>query len=131
MLRTLLFSTIALVTPGCPPLEVQEIKVTLEVPDTAWSVTIQEVRVVGEELWVISKLERPSDLMGAQVISQVTDSVTIKAPRLPVKHLILGKTWNWENDPSLEFITNPTMLEERMSGGKVLFQRKADPEKAN
>jgi hypothetical protein len=68
------------------------------VPDSAWRLTIEAVYQVKEELWVISRVSRDPHAMGLQVITTLKASVKVEAPELPVRHFVIGKTWNWEGD---------------------------------
>lgn len=113
--------------PACPPPgEVIEVRVSLDVPDAAWRIHIEEVLLAEGEVRVVSRLERPP-LMAAQVISTVSDSVEVGVPKLPIKHFILGKAWGWDNDPALVFIREDSELEELRENCRVVYRR--DPEK--
>jgi hypothetical protein len=57
------------------------IEVTVTVPDSAWRLSIEEVYQVKEEIWVISRVSRNPDAMGAQVITTLTASVKVEAAR--------------------------------------------------
>jgi len=102
--------------------EEREMAVTLTVPDAAWAITIYEVHEVKDEIWVVSTVSRDPDLMGAQVISIVKDSVKFTAPDLPVKHFIIGKTWGWKNEEPYTFIKNLKELERELKYGKLLYK---------
>jgi heat shock protein HslJ len=109
----------------------KEITVKLTVPDTTWTVSIDEIRKVGSELWVISSVSQNPDIMGAQVISTVQASVKVEVPDLPVKYFITGKTWGWENTEPYTFITDLKQIENDMRSGECLYptaQRSTDPE---
>jgi hypothetical protein len=98
----------------------QEITVSLSVPDTAWRIKIQEVYQVGNEIWVISQLQRSSD-MGGMMISRVEDRVMVSAPNLPVKHFVFGKNWNWEGDSGYTFLTDREKIKSQLANAKRLF----------
>jgi hypothetical protein len=104
--------------------EEREITVTLTVPDSAWAISIEEVHEVKNEIWVISNVSRDPDVMGAQVISVVRDAVIMVAPDLPVKHFVIGKTWNWKNEEAYTFIENRNNLDSELISGKRLYKRK-------
>jgi len=109
----------------------KEITVKLSVPDATWTVAIEAVHKVGSELWVISSVSQNPDIMGAQVISTVQNSVKIAAPDLPVKNFIIGKTWAWENTEPYTFITDLKQIEKELQSGKRLYpaaQRSTDPQ---
>lgn len=78
----------------------REITVKLTVPDAAWTIAIDEVHKVGNELRVIDIVSRNTDMMAAQVISTVQASLQLVAPDLPVKYFVIGKTWDWKNEES-------------------------------
>lgn len=108
----------------------KEITVRLTVPDAAWTVVIEEVHRVGDELWVISLVSRNPDVMAAQVISTVQDSLKITVPDLPIKIFVIGKTWVWENTEPYTFITDLKQIEKALKSGKHLYpsaKRSKDP----
>jgi hypothetical protein len=95
--------------------------VELAVPDTTWSVAIDKVYRVGDELWVISHVSRDPDMMGAQVISTVRASLEIAAPDLPVQNFITGKTWTWENSEGHTFIEDLKQIDAELQTGRRLY----------
>ena len=99
-----------------------DIIVKLTVPDRAWKISIEEVYRVKDEIWVISLLER-SPMMAAQVISTVTDKVSLTAPDLPEKHFILGKTWNWENKEPYTFLKDRKEIETQLKTASLLYKK--------
>lgn len=116
VLSALLFST---TVPGAGE---HEITVTLTVPDSAWVISIDEIHQVKDEIWVISTVSRDPNVMGAQVISIVKASVKFAAPDLPVKHFVIGKTWDWKNEEPYTFIKNLKELERELKSGKLLYK---------
>ena len=116
LLSALLFSTTVLAA------EEREITVTLTVPDAAWVIFINEVHEVKNEIWVISTVSRNPDMMGAQVISVVKASVKFAAADLPVKHFVIGKTWNWRNEEAYTFIKSIKELEKELKYGNLLYK---------
>jgi hypothetical protein len=104
----------------------KEITVKLTVPDAAWTLTIDEIYQVKNELWVISTVLRDPDMMGAQVISTVQASVKLAAPDLTVKHFIIGKTWGWKNKEPYSFIKNLKQIEKDLKPGKCLYKKPAN-----
>jgi hypothetical protein len=116
VLSALLFSTTAV---GAGE---HRMTVTLTVPDSAWVISIDEIHQVKDEIWVISTVSRDPNVMGAQVISTVKASVKIAAPDLPVKHFVIGKTWDWKNEEPYTFINNLKELERELKSGKLLYK---------
>ena len=86
--------------------EKKEITVEVTVPDSAWTIAIDEVHEVNNELWVVSTVSRDPDMMGAQIISSVRASVKLAVRDLPVKHFVIGETWNWKNKEPYTFVKN-------------------------
>jgi len=104
------------------------VSVQLGVPDGGWKIRIVQVYQTSTHLLAVSKLER-SPGPAIQVISQVKDSVKVKAPKLPVRHYVLGKTWNWTNNLPYAFLSDPKELTKKVAGAKLVFQAKAKPKK--
>ena len=102
------------------------VSVQLGVPDGGWKIRIVQVYQTSTHLLAVSKLER-SPGPAIQVISQVKDSVKVKAPKLPVRHFVLGKTWNWPNKEPYSFLSDPKELSKPIAGAKLVFQAKAKP----
>jgi len=102
------------------------VSVQLTVPDGGWKIRIDQVYQTPTHLLTVSKLER-SPGPAIQVISQVKDSVKVKAPKLPVRHYVLGKTWNWPNKEPVTFLSDPKELSKPIAGAKLVFQAKAKP----
>jgi len=102
------------------------VSVQLTVPDGGWKIRIDQVYQTPTHLLAVSKLERSQGL-AIQVISQAKDSVKVKAPKLPVRHFVLGKTWNWPNKEPYSFLSDPKELSKPIAGAKLVFQAKAKP----
>lgn len=102
--------------------DTRKVTVTITVPDTGWAVEIDEVHQVDQGLWVISQLTRSAG-MAAQMISTVSDSVTVEAGAQPLKHFAIGKTWNWQNTEAVEFLADRKSLDKKLQTGKCLFKR--------
>ncbi len=117
MLSALLLCTTAL---GAEKIS---ITVDLTVPDSAWAIIVEEVHKVNNEIWVISRVSRDPDMMAAQVITTVRDTVEISAAELPLKHLVIGKTWGWKNEEPYTFINDLKQFEEDVKSGKLLYKR--------
>jgi hypothetical protein len=102
--------------------EDKENMVKLSVPDAAWTIVIDEVHKVGNELWVIAIASRNTDLMVAQVISTVQASLKLDAPELPMKYFIIGKTWDWKNAEPCTFINDMKQIEKKVKAGQLLYR---------
>tara|TARA_B100001057_G_scaffold319868_1_gene320099 strand:+ start:909 stop:1541 length:633 start_codon:yes stop_codon:yes gene_type:complete len=102
------------------------VSVQLKVPDGGWKIRIDQVYQTPTHLLAVSKLERSPGL-AIQVISQAKDSVQVKAPKLPIRHYVLGKTWNWPNKVPYAFLSDPKEITKKVAGAKLVFQAKAKP----
>ena len=102
----------------------QDIFVAVTAPDLGWKIRIMDVYRVGDELWVISQLSRHPGPAG-QAITQVTDTIRLAAPALPVRHYILGKTWNWDNKEPYIFLTSRDDISGKLETGTCLYTARA------
>lgn len=107
----------------------QVVSISFDTPATNYSVQITGVYKVGEEIWAVSKVHGGGGIGGA-AITRVSDAVTIEPTELPVKHKVLGKSWNWGKDTdTIEYV--PAKKEKELKAKladakKVAFER---PEK--
>jgi hypothetical protein len=109
------------------PAAPQRISVALTVPDLGWNLAIDEVYIVGGELWVIASVSRPPDLMAGQALKKARDTVTVEAPALPRKYFILGKTWDWDSEEPYKFLPDKSAIADQLAKGKRIWQRAAPP----
>lgn len=102
----------------------EAVEVTVTVPDSAWQLEIIEVHGTNDEVIVISSVSRNVDAIGLQVITTLKQKLEVIIPSLPVKHYVLGKTWNWENqDKGVVFIKQRKELDEILKGAKKLYPK--------
>ena len=123
MTKRMISLVVVLVCTAAWGADKKEITVELAVPDTTWVVAIHEVYEVGDELYVISIVSQDSNVMGAQVVSTVQDSLKLAAPDLPVKFFVIGKTWNWENEEPYTFIENLKPIQKELKSGKLIYKK--------
>ena len=100
------------------------ITVRLDAPDAAWRIQIDKVYRTKENVVAISKLSRKDD-MAAQVISTVSDTVEVDAEyaELPIKHYIIGKTWDWGETEEYTFIKDMDAFGSSLISAELLFNR--------
>ncbi len=103
------------------------VSVQLTVPDGGWKIRIVQIYQTSTHLLAVSKLERSPGL-AIQVISQVKDSVKVKAPKLPVRHFVLGKTWNWPNKEPYAFLSGTKEVSKKVVGAKLVFKAESKEE---
>mgnify|MGYP001193212370 CR=1 FL=1 len=100
----------------------REIAVELTFPDPEWTITIDEIQRVGNELWVISSVSRDQDMMGSQVISTIKASLRLEAPNLPLKYFVIGKSWEWQNQEPYSFIDDREQIDKELKNGELLYK---------
>lgn len=106
-----------------PKENTQKLTVRLDSPNPSWSIQMMEVYRVGDELITISELSAKEG-MAAQVISTITDSVTIQGKEASsIKHYILGKTWDWGDTGEYHFIKSRKDLPASLKNGELIFSK--------
>lgn len=109
-------------SPPEEPAGEHSLSVRLDTPDSAWRIAIESVFRDGDQLIAISRLSRPADVSAAQVITTVSDSLRIQAdPTLPVKHYILGKTWDWSPPGDYTFIDSLDALQPNLDAAQQIY----------
>lgn len=108
-----------------PTAERQAIETTLQIqtPTPGWELApLQLYRLSEKEYWAIHQLTGP-DGMVAQMISstETTFSFPHQAEEPPsVKHLVLGKTWNWDGNPEVAFIDSLDDIEDALAEAEAI-----------
>ncbi len=99
--------------------------VNLSAPTPAWSVKISEVWVVGEEVWVLADLTQKKADMVAQVVTPITDSVTVDAPDIEAVYYIIGKTGGWTpaTSPDIKLILNKDQIAADLKNGFQIWPK--------
>ena len=103
-----------------------DITVNLETPDPSWSITIDEIYQVEDEIWVISNLHT-EDGFWIQVISQAVDCKVVHAHDLPIRYFIFGKKWNWKNKEPYVFLDDRKELDPKLKYAKVIYKKQLEP----
>jgi hypothetical protein len=110
--------------PGAGDRAERTVTVELEVPSSG-DVEIKEIRAAGDELWVISELQKRAGQPAAQAITRVDDRVVIRSPEdLDVRKIVIGSRPEGVYNQQYTFVENRSALEERIpAGGRVIYQR--------
>ena len=103
------------------------VSVQLKVPDGGWGIRISKVYRTQSHLLVVSEVQRKQGF-ATQAIQVVKDSAKVRAPKLPTKHFILGKTWGWKNQEPYTFLKNPKDLAKHTAGALLVYQAKTQVE---
>jgi zinc protease len=99
----------------------QTVRVGIDTPHAGWKIQIDKIYRTADSLLVVSKLSNTAEL-AAQVITTVSDSADIPADiDLPVRHYVLGKTWNWGDTGSYTFIDSIDALGTELDGAELLY----------
>jgi hypothetical protein len=116
-----LFVSLFLATMAHAQVVQRTITVEDQAPASNWRLLISEIWMLGDDLVVVSEFSRQGDI-GAQVITSVGDSVTVRAPlSLKLRHYVLGKKWNWGD--AHRYPRGYAMIEAELNRGKRLFKR--------
>jgi len=100
----------------------------LTVPDSLWSLAVADVQESNEHIAVLYRLEK-SPGMGMMAISQVSAKAGFKAADKPIKHYVIGKTWNWENTENCQFLNSEA--EWQALGGSTIEFEIQEPSQAD
>lgn len=100
------------------------IKVRLRVPAPNYSIQIDKVYVLKQEVWIIAKVSEHSTEGTLGVLATVEDTVKLNLPDLPMKTFIIGKDWNWKNNENYTFLENYKPIQKGLSKGKIVYQSK-------
>lgn len=113
-----------LTTTTSQPQQTKSIDVSLDTPDAGWRIEIKEIHQTSESLVVISQLQH-SEKSAASVISTISDSVQIPEmeKELPVRHYILGKTWDWGNSSEYSFIESMDVFGAALDSAQLIYRK--------
>jgi zinc protease len=96
--------------------------VRIDTPDAGWQVDIEKIYRTGDQLIAVSRLSRKKGAAAAQVITTVADNVDIPSDiDLPVRHYILGKTWNWGDTGKYTFIHSEEAIDAPLGDAELIY----------
>lgn len=99
------------------------LSVRLDAPHPGWQIKIEKIYRSGENLIVISRLEQMSQNV-AQIITAVADSVELPIElELPVRHYIIGKTWNWGDTGNYTFIDSMDAFGTALDEAEAIYSK--------
>ena len=99
----------------------RDISVSLTAPDAGYQLQISEVYELPERLIVIAAVSRRPDIMAAQVMTDLSSTVTVTAePALPVEYFVLGKSWSWQKEPYM-FIRDKAEIADRLKAARRIY----------
>lgn len=102
-MRPLLLAVLLTVTSASSALAAKTRTFSMEVtvPTAGWKLRIERVYKNGKSPIVVARLTPPG--IAAQVISKAKAKVSVEAPSGAPQYVVLGKTWNWENEEPYSF----------------------------
>ena len=88
-------------------------------------IRIEEVRQVGNEIYVLSRVHQDQYGFGSPTTSEVQDSVSVMAPSLPIKYFQVGGAELDNGDPSVTQVESITGFHKQIAGrnSQILFSR--------
>lgn len=95
-------------------------QIKLNAPTPAWSVKIESVYVVGQEIWVICRLAEKQGGMVAQVITPISDSVKLTLPDISPEYYVIGPQMGPEQ-PGVQFIDSLGAINEGLKAGEKVW----------
>lgn len=98
-----------------------DVTVSLQAPDTTWSLQIRGVFLMDQEIRVVAELSQERGGMGAMMITTVSDTVSLDLPDFPVSVYVIGKTWKWENEEDITFVEGWGDLDPLLKDGQRLY----------
>lgn len=99
-----------------------KIEVAVKVPATNYKIQIEEVRKVGEELWVLSRVFFDEEI-GGDLVIEVKDKIFVRPVGFPVKHFVMGSEWS-RTDPKTEtYLPEERMADEKWKDAEVIWKR--------
>jgi len=109
-----------------PGADRQERTITAEVqvPSAGYDLNIRDVYVVGDELWVVSRLDEV-DPNAPQATTRVADYIAINAPSFPVRHYIVGDRPSGVFNEQYDFIGDRQQITPQLEAGRQLYEREA------
>ena len=116
------------------PLKTEKRLVSMEaeVPSAGYSIAIEQVSVVNDEIWVVAMLNKLSNDDATEAHSMnVKDTVTVEhyPSSLPCKYFLVNDSHNtigWHpksEDGKVKIISSFSSIKEELDTGKTLWQR--------
>ncbi|PXA03578.1 hypothetical protein DDZ13_11395 [Coraliomargarita sinensis] len=99
------------------------VSVRIDTPNAGWKVQIEKIYRTADHLVVISQLNQNEEV-AAEVITSVADSAEIATEiELPVRHYILGKTWDWGDTGKYTFIESMDDFGTALDGAELIYSK--------
>lgn len=96
----------------------------VEVPSAGYNLNVQDVYVVDDSLWVISRLNEVNP-NAPQANTRVADRIVINAPDMPVRHFIVGERPAGIFNEQYEFVGDRQDISTQLEAGRQLYTNQA------
>lgn len=100
----------------------QTLTIAFDAPDAGYKVKIDSVWVVGEELWVIASLAHNGG-MNAQMITPVSASVTVNAPKISPVYYVVGQPFSGLPSGNVKFIGSVADIQSGLDTGEQIWPK--------
>lgn len=123
-LRLVIAGSLDAAAGGPAPAGSSKVSLRLDAPDPAWQLEIEAIYRQKDELIAVSRLAREPDAGATQVITALTDHVTLPGKiDLPVKHYVIGKTWEWGDSNGITFVDSEADLAGKLEGAQPIYSK--------
>lgn len=94
---------------------------TIQTPSAGWSIEPIALYATASDYICISQLTPPQG-MASSVISAIELELKIPSPSQPrpIRHYVLGKTWNWNGNPEATFIDSLDEIKDALADAETV-----------
>ena len=110
----ILLAFFLLVMEPVPEGEKTLIALSFDAPNPSYSVTVDSINEVREEIFVLAKVTKKEGMV-AQVITKIADSAAIPKTAKPIRYFVTGPLWSWFDDEKI------TVLEDERAYRELVF----------
>ncbi|MGB0744709.1 MAG: M16 family metallopeptidase, partial [Opitutales bacterium] len=101
----------------------RSVSVRIDTPHPGWKIRIEKIFRAKDSLIVVSRLSESGGI-AAQVITAVADKVEMPLDaEIPVRHYVLGKTWNWGGTGDYTFIDSMDKIGTALNNAELIYSR--------
>lgn len=98
------------------------LRVEAEVEDVEHEIDIKEIIATGNNLYVISELEKKEQSLGDKKM-RISDQVILNAPNLNVKHIIIGEKPNRVFNDEYKYVDGIAEFKAQLDNSRVIFTK--------
>ena len=111
--------------PGGRDREERTIALTVDVPHGGYTLQIAEMRVAGDDLWVIGQLNEEGGAPATQAITRVSDHAVVNVPEdLDIRKVIIGARPPGVSNQEYRFVDSMSQLNQQLpQNARTIYQR--------